>query len=73
MTESSLALKCPHCNSALDARPPDSWHSTCSLEEPTMSRSHGEVKKQDVICPNGKCGKRFTVYWFAPMEYYRTM
>ena len=73
MAESQLALRCPHCNSAFEVSPPDNWHSAHSFEEPVMSDSHGEVKKQETACPNPKCKRRLTIYWYAAMEYFNRM
>ncbi len=73
MTESQFSLRCPYCDSIFEAKSPDNWHSAFSFEEPIMSSFHGEVKKQEIVCPNSKCKKLITVYWYAPMEYFDRM
>ena len=73
MTESQLALKCPHCGRAFEAQAPDSWHFEYSFEEPPISDVRGKVKKQEVVCKNSECRKPITVYWYSPIEYFRVM
>jgi hypothetical protein len=74
MAESQLVLRCPYCdNWTFEAKPPDSWHSAYSFEEPLMSSFHGDVKKQEIVCHNLECKKTITIYWYAPMEYFDRM
>jgi hypothetical protein len=73
MAQSQLALKCPHCKQTFDAQAPDSWHYEASFDKPQMDPSKGEVKQQELVCQNMQCKKHFTLYWFAPIEYYNIM
>jgi len=74
MTESRLVLRCPYCNQwSFEAKPPDTWHSAFTFDEPLMSSHHGEVIKQTIKCQNPECKKPITIYWYAPMEYFDRM
>ncbi|MGD0645218.1 MAG: hypothetical protein ABSA75_09960 [Candidatus Bathyarchaeia archaeon] len=75
MTESQFVLKCPYCSYTFVPQPPESdrWHSEFSLEKPLMSSSYGDVLEQKIACKNPGCKKAFTIYWYAPMEYFNRM
>jgi hypothetical protein len=73
VAESQLILRCPHCDAALEVKRPDNWHSAFSFDEPLMSSFHGEVKRQEIPCPNKQCKKSIVIYWYAPLEYFDRM
>jgi hypothetical protein len=73
MSETQRFLRCPYCNHASEAMPPDSMRSAYSFEIPVTSGLHGQVKKEETECKNPKCRKLITIYWYASMEYLETL
>ncbi len=71
MTYSESVFSCPYCGHPFEAHAPDSWHSEYSYEEPPISNVRGELKKREFTCKNPKCNKQITLYWYAPVEFFR--
>jgi hypothetical protein len=63
-------LECPSCNEILEVEAPDKLHSAFSSAKPTQKGSHGKIIQKKVRCKNQDCKKTFTVYWYAPLEYF---
>ena len=70
MVLSELTLECPYCYWIFKATPPDKIHSAFSYEKPLKGSFYGKVMERDFVCRNPKCKKVFTVYWYAPFNYF---
>lgn len=63
-------LECPFCYEILEVQPPDKLHTAFSLEKPLPKSYHEDVIKKKCTCQNTNCGKSFTIFWYAPLEYF---
>jgi hypothetical protein len=63
-------LECPSCSEILEVEPPDKLHSAFSSAKPISKSYHGRLVQKEVRCQNEDCKKAFTVYWYAPLEYF---
>jgi hypothetical protein len=62
-------LECPSCYEILEVEPPDRLHSALSSAKP--KNCHGKIIQKRVRCKNKDCKKIVTIYWYAPLEYFR--
>lgn len=63
-------LECPFCYKSLNVESPTKFHTAFSLERPIRNSFHGNVVRSKVRCQNPECRKTFTVFWYAPLEYF---
>jgi len=70
MAASKLLLRCPYCDYPFEVDPPDRLHFAYSFEKPLRGSFYGEVIKKEFVCPNLKCEKQITIYWYAPISYF---
>jgi len=70
LAASELTLECPYCHWIFKATPPDEVHSAYSFEKPLKGSFHGGIIEQNFVCRNPKCKKEFTLYWYAPLNYF---
>ena len=61
-------LECPFCYEILDLNPPDKLHSAFSFEKPLENSYHETIIRRRYTCE--KCKQSFTIYWYAPLEYF---
>ena len=61
-------IECPYCTEILEVEPPDRSHTAFSVSKPIPSIYYGELVKKTVRCV--KCKETFTVFWYAPLEYF---
>jgi hypothetical protein len=70
MAISKIVLECPLCDQIFETKSPDKLHTAYSLKKPLSSIFHGVVVTKSLRCENPKCGKRITIYWYAPLDYF---
>ncbi len=70
MAGSKGILECPYCEEIIEVASSDKLHTAFSATKPIPSIYYGKVKVKRHKCKNPKCGKRVTVYWYSPLEYF---
>jgi hypothetical protein len=66
-------LECPFCYEILEVQPPDRLHSAFSVSKPLPSSFHKKIIKKNYKCDNIECKKPFTIFWYAPLEYFNRL
>jgi hypothetical protein len=68
-----LVLECPYCRTLFEVKPPDNIHSAYSFEKPLRNSYYGKVIRRKLVCQNPACRHRFTLFWYAPFDYFSRM
>ena len=65
MSKHQSAIGCPFCDLVSKIDAPDKVHTTWSLKKVLIvDEAADDIVEEKLVCPNPKCNKKFTVYWF---------
>lgn len=73
MTVSKHVLECPFCHELFDVEAPDEFHTAYSVKKPLPDSFYADVIETTHTCQNPNCKKTFTVYWYAPLDYFNRL
>jgi hypothetical protein len=70
MNVTKRVLECPFCYEILEVEAPDALHSAYSSVKPIARIYQNDIVEKKYTCPNAKCRRTFTIYWYEPLDYF---